>query len=176
MILPIVLVTVTGSNPDPDRDLDVSNEVWGGECEVFVDVVARFTVDRPDLLLLDQNDCDFVHTVSDEEDELFDIGRGFTDVVAYYITSDAAGDLRGCAAHPPDRRGFWVGDSATDFTFAHEMTHVIGRNPHVTDTDNLMFTRTSGITNPPPDLNAEQCARIVDDPALLNIAAMVMSL
>ena len=178
MILPLVLVTLDGANPDIERDLDVASTVWEGECEVFVDVIDRLVVDRDNLLLLDQDDCLGVgHSVSDEEDELFDLGRGLgTDVVGYYIIGDTGGALRGCAAHPPGRRGFWVGDSATDFTFAHEMTHVVGNNIHVGDSDNLMFAPTTGITNPPPDLSEEQCVRILEDPALLSIPSIVLNL
>jgi hypothetical protein len=114
--------------------------------------------------------------VSTEEDELFDLGRGLgTDLVGYYIRSDTAG-FRGCAAHPPGRRGFWVGDSATDWTWIHETTHVVGNNLHVTDTDNLMFRSTSAITNLPPDLTEAQCTRILNDPALLCISSIVLNL
>jgi hypothetical protein len=59
-----------------------------------------------------------------------------------------------------------VGDSATQWTFVHELTHVVGGNRHVTDTDSLMFRNTGMITNPPPDLTGEQCDRIVGDDAM----------
>lgn len=58
----------------------------------------------------------------------------------------------------------------------HEATHVVGANPHVGNTDNLMFGNTGQITNPPPELTAEQCARILDDPALLCIPSIVLNL
>jgi hypothetical protein len=177
MILPIVLVTIQGAAPNIDRDVDNANTVWGNECGVFFDVIARLVVNRPNLLVLDQNDCLLAgHVVSAEEDELFDLGRGLgTDVVGYYINGDVAG-FAGCAAHPPGRRGFWVGGAASPWTFGHEATHVVGQNVHVGDSDNLMFTPTAGITNPPPDLTDDQQRRILADPALLSVESIVLSL
>ncbi len=163
----VAVVTIQGANANLERDLDAGNRVYLTECSVWVDIVASITVDRPDLLVLDQTDCLLAgHEVSEEEDELFDLGRDLgADIVGYYIQGDTAG-FRGCAAHPPGRRGFWVGDSATQWTFVHELTHVVGDNRHVTDTDNLMFRNTGMITNPPPDLTGEQCDRIVGDDAM----------
>jgi hypothetical protein len=163
----VAVVTIQGANANLERDLGAGNSVYLTECGVWVDMVASITVDRPDLLVLDQTDCLLAgHEVSEEEEELFDLGRDLgADIVGYYIQGDSAG-FRGCAAHPPGRRGFWVGDSATQWTFVHELTHVVGDNRHVTDTDNLMFRNTGMITNPPPDLSDEQCERIVGDDAM----------
>ncbi|MDP8931753.1 MAG: hypothetical protein M3O70_25095 [Actinomycetota bacterium] len=164
----VATVTIQGANPNPQRDQDRANQVWTAECDTRIELVASITVDRPDLLILDQSDCLAEgHEVSEEEDELFDLGRDLgADIVCYYIQGDVAG-FRGCAAHPRGRRGFWVADSATQWTFVHELTHVIGDNPHVGDSDNLMFRRgTARITNLPPDLSEEQCERIADDRAV----------
>lgn len=165
----VAIVTIQDSNPDQPRDHDAGNLVYLSECDVWIDVVARITVDRPDLLILNQTDCAANgHVVSDEEDDLFDLGRDLgADIVAYYIQGDTAG-FRGCAAHPPDRRGFWVGDTATQWTFVHELTHVVGDNRHETNMDNLMFSNTGSITNPPPDLSEDQCDRIADDDAMVD--------
>ncbi|MCZ6662653.1 MAG: hypothetical protein O6951_06990 [Actinobacteria bacterium] len=178
MILPIAVVTIQGANADLAADLANANTVWAGECGVFVDVVATSTVNNPNLLVLDQTDClASGHVVSTEEDDLFDLGRNTgADVTVYYLSGDVAG-FRGCAAHPPGRRGCWVGDSATDWTFIHELTHIVGDNGHQPgNTDNLMFNSTSGITNLPPDLTKEQCLRILADPALLDIPSIVLNL
>ena len=180
MILPLVIVTIDGSNPDIDGDIDAANQVLGDECEVFVDVIDRITVDRPNLLTLSQDDCLAVgHVVSSEEDELYLLGRGLgTEVVGYYIGSSAiSSGILGCAAHPPGRRGFWVKASTSDpFVLAHEAVHVVGDNPHVFgDTDNLMTPFSPG-TNPPPDLDQNQCERILNDPALLSIESIVLNL
>jgi hypothetical protein len=161
----VAMVTIQGANPDPQQDLDNANIIYLTECGSWVDLVDSVVVDRPDLLVIDQDDCLLTgHNVSDDEDELFDLGRDLgADIVCYYINGDTAG-FAGCAAHPPDRRGFWVGVGASQWTFAHEVTHVLGRNRHVSDTDNLMFTPTANITNPPPDLTQTQCDRVIDDP------------
>jgi hypothetical protein len=42
-----VIVVIEGSDPDIDRDIQVANEIWSTECEVFVDVLATLLVDRP---------------------------------------------------------------------------------------------------------------------------------
>lgn len=177
MILPVSIVTITGANPSVASDVANGNVVWGGRCGVFVDVVSDITVNDPTLLVLDQTDClANGHVVSAEEDALYDLGRNTgADVVVYFIQSDVAG-FRGCAAHPPGRRGAWVGDTATDWTFIHEITHVVGDNPHVGDTDNLMFRNTGALTNLPPDLTEQQCSRMLADPALLDIGSMVSNL
>lgn len=182
MILPIVVVDIQGSGADVDRDIAAANVVLGGECEVFVQVVGRLSVNRPDLLTLTQEDCLAAgHVVSDEEDELYTLGRGRgADVVCYYVQGSAAGSgILGCAAHPPGRRGFWVKGGTGDqhrFVLAHEAVHVVGDNRHVLgNTDNLMTPFSPG-TNPPPDLNAGQCARIADDPAMLSIESVVLHL
>lgn len=160
----VAVVTIQGANANLQRDLASGNRVYLSECGVLIEIVASITVDRPDLLVLDQTDClSSGHQVSDEEDELFDLGRDLgADIVGYYIQGDTAG-FRGCAAHPPGRRGFWVGDTATEWTFVHELTHVVGDNAHVTNTDNLMFRNTGMLTNLPPDLTGSQCSRIRGD-------------
>jgi hypothetical protein len=180
VILPVVIVVIEGTNPDIDRDVAAANVIWGSECEIWVDVLDILVVDRPDLLVFSQEDCLATnHVVSQEEDELFAIGRGLgADVVAYYIQRSSFGDnVLGCAAHPSDRRGFWVvHDTTFDFVLAHEATHVVGRNFHVNDTDNLMHPFASEVTNLPPDLNKVQCRKITEDPALLSIESIVLNL
>ena len=180
MILPIVVVTLDGTNPSIDRDLSAVNEIWGREIEIWVELVARLVVNAPGLNTLSQEDCLRVgHVVSDEEDQLFSLGRNLgADVVGYYIARSSFGDgVLGCAAHPANRRGFWVAASTSfDFVFAHEATHVVGLNPHVPDTDNLMFPFANEITNLPPDLQDDQRDRILRDPALLSVESIVLNL
>lgn len=168
----IALVTVNGATPQIQRDLDVANTVWPTECDAWVYPTASITVNAPALLTLTQTDC-FLngHQVSTEEDQLFDFGRNLgANVVCYYINGDTAGN-RGCAAHPPDRRGFWVGNG-TQWTFAHELTHVIGSNIHVDDAANVacmldtLMTGcgTANINVANPDITDDQCDRILGDP------------
>jgi hypothetical protein len=162
----VALVTISGATPTLQRDLDTANEIYQRECDAWVYPTDGITVTRNSLLILDQDDCSGSgHSVSDEEDELFDIGRDLgADIVGYYINSSNGG-FAGCAAHPPGRRGFWVGNSASPRTWAHELTHVVGDNSHVpSNSNNLMFTPTASITNLPADLSNSQCDDILDDP------------
>jgi hypothetical protein len=163
--LATVVLQGTTSTGNQQRDMDNANIVYQNECDAWIYYQDNITVNRPDLLALDQDDCaGGGHSVSDEEDDLFDLGRTLgADVVGYYINSSNAGSFVGCAAHPPGRRGFWVGNGASPWTFAHELTHVVGDNSHVGNSDNLMSTPTSSITNPPPDLTNGQENRILND-------------
>lgn len=164
----VALVIIQGATPSVQRDLDNANLVYQGECGSWVYCVDLITVTQNNLLVLDQDDClGSGHSVSDEEDDLFDIGRSLgADVVGYYINSSNGG-FCGCAAHPAGRRGFWVGSCASPWTFAHELGHVVGDLSHGSasgSSDNLMFTPTASITNPPPDLVNSQCNDVTNDP------------
>ena len=179
----VALVTIQGStNANLQRDLDNASTIYQNECSAWVYCTSSITVNDPGLLVLNQDDCDGNgHSVSDEEDELFDLGRNLgANIVCYYINGSNLGNgVSGCAAHPPGRRGFWVNQNNftaySQWTFAHELTHVIGDNAlHICDTDNLMLGQvpdgscpvsgTLFITNPPPDLDNDQRDRILDDP------------
>lgn len=163
----IALVTIQGASPNLQRDLDNTNIVLQGECGVWLYPVASIVVNNPALLVLDQNSCPLgvQANPTDEEDELFDLGRQFgTDLVGYYIQNGP--NAVGCSAYPAGRRGFWVDDGASPWTFPHELVHVVGLNAHVSDSDNLMSTPTASITNPPPDMTNNQCNRFVGDDAI----------
>jgi hypothetical protein len=163
----IGLVTIQGATPNLQRDLDNTNTVLQQECDVWLYPVDSITVDRPNLLILDQNSCPLGEqsNPTDEEDELFDLGRNMgADLVAYYI-QDGPGGV-GCSAYPAGRRGYWVDSGASPWTFPHELVHVMGLNAHVSDSDFLMSTPTASITNPPPDLTTSQCNNVVADPAI----------
>lgn len=163
----VALVTIQGASPNLQRDLDTTNEIYQRECDAWLYPVDSITVNSPGLLVLDQDDCSGSnHSVSNEEDTLFNFGRSLgADIVGYYINTSNGG-FAGCAAHPPGRRGFWVGSAASPRTFAHELTHVVGDNSHVSNSDNLMSTPTANITNLPADLNNGQCNRIGNDNAI----------
>jgi hypothetical protein len=172
----VVLVTITDTannkipSPQPQRDLDNANTIYQRECDAWVYCQDTDTIDRPDLTVFDQADCGGVvggHVVSDDEDELFDLGRGLgANIVCYYVFSATA--FGGCAAHPPGRRGFWVGSGQNSpasplVAFAHELTHVVGDNGHVsTPADNLM---TKAEDKPVSStLTPAQQTRILADP------------
>lgn len=170
----IVTVRPIGSASGPDanlqRDLDSANLVFQRECNVWFYCVGS-VVEVTDILgangILNQDDCrmgGFLifggHSVSDEEDALFDLGRDLgARIVCYYIAGSTDSSLAGCAAHPDGRRGFWVKFGASRWVFAHEFGHNLGFD-HSGDKDNLMWDTPGAITNPPPDLSGGQCTDV----------------
>jgi hypothetical protein len=188
-VVRIAIVTIKGAfDEHVQEDLDSASLIYENECGTWIHCMDVITVDRPHLLTLDQDDFNGPrdpegHEVSDEERELFALGRDLgANIVGYYVGgSNAPGSIGpgvvGAAAHPPGRRGFWVNpfhENRTRWSFAHELTHVVGSNSHICDTDNLMIGETlhrpcdavgtQSITDPPPDLTDAQCRRILNDP------------
>lgn len=166
-----------GQYQNLQRDLDVANEVWQRDCDAWIYCVGS-VVEVTDLLgangVLNQNACPLGEqaTPTAEEDQLFDLGRNLgADVVGYYITGSTNPTLGGCSAYPEGRRGFWAGFNQSRNMFAHELTHVIGLNPHPAndpdvpdnDQDNLMWPTPGAITNLPADLRSAQCSRVRGD-------------
>lgn len=175
----VALVTIQGVFPNLQEDLDIANIIYQNECDAWVYCVGSITINQPNLLNLNQNDCDGNgHIVSSDENTLFNLGRNMgANIVCYYINGSQGTPFSGCASHPPGRRGFWVAPNRsayTRWTFAHELTHVVGDNAHCgadpsctqNNTNNLMHTPTAGITKTPPELNTAQCNRIRNDPAM----------
>lgn len=163
----IMLVTIQGAAPTLQRDLDNTNTVLQGECDVWLYPVDSLTFNLPNLLILNQNSCPLGVQAfpTAEEDQLFDLGRNLgAELVAYYIQNGPS--AVGCSAYPAGRRGFWVDNGASPWTFAHELVHVMGLNPHVGNSDNLMSTPTASITNLPPDLTTGQCNKVTGDAAI----------
>jgi hypothetical protein len=166
-----------GQYQNLQRDLDVANEVWQRDCGAWIYCVGS-VVAVTDLLgsngILNQASCPLGVQLNptDEELALFGLGRDLgADVVGYYIAGSTNPNLGGCSAYPLGRRGFWAGFNTSRNMFAHELTHVVGLNPHPAqdplvadnDQDNLMWPTPGQITNPPPDLRAVQCRRIQSD-------------
>lgn len=178
--LAIVTVRPTGSTAGQygnlQRDLDAANEVWQSDCDAWIYCVGSLTVTSNILGtdgVLNQPSCPLgVQPLpTDEEDDLFDLGRGVgADVVGYYINGSTNGGLAGCSAYPIGRRGFWVRFGSSQWVLAHELTHVIGLTPHIStsnasNSDNLMWPNT-GWSNLPPDLNAAQSTGVLGDPSI----------
>jgi hypothetical protein len=175
----LALVTVRplgstlGQDANVQRDLDAANDVWQAECGTWIYCVGSVVVTTAQFgntVVLDQPTCPLgvQSDPTDDEDALFDFGRDLgADVVGYYVGGTQRA-LGGCAAYPAGRRGFWVMYGTSQWMLAHELTHVIGGNPHPeddpqvpdNDQDNLMWNTPGRITHPPPDLRAVQCDRI----------------
>jgi hypothetical protein len=174
--LRLALVTVRpvgsmqGQYQNLQRDLDLANEVWQRECGAWIYCVDSVVI-LTDILgtdgVLNQNPCPLgvQQNPTAEENDLFDLGRDLgADVVGYYITGSTNSTRGGCSAYPAGRRGFWAGFNQSLNMVAHELTHVIGLNPHdTTDQNNLMWRNPGAITNQPPDLTDDQCLRVRDD-------------
>ena len=165
-----IVVDFAGAAPNLQRDLDNADDIYQTECRAWVHIVDVIGRDRPELRYLDYAD-------SDDEDELFELGRDLgASIVGYYVDG-ASFTCGGFAEHPKGRRGFWVGSCATEWSFAHELTHIVGDNGHVCNDKNLMLGNrknrpcdipagTGNIVDPPPDLTQSQCAKILDDPEM----------
>ena len=166
-----------GQYQNLQRDLDVANEVWQRDCDAWIYCVGS-VVDNTGVLganaVLNQNTCPLGEQANPtaEENALFDLGRDLgADVVGYYIAGSTNPNLGGCSAYPQSRRGFWTGFNQSQNMFAHELTHVIGLNPHPAgdpdvpdnDQDNLMWPTPGAITNLPADLRSVQCSRVQSD-------------
>ncbi|MGY9056067.1 MAG: hypothetical protein ACKVGZ_10775 [Alphaproteobacteria bacterium] len=87
----VALVTISGASPNLQRDVDNGNTVYLGRCNVWLYPTDSITVTANNLLILDQDDCaGSGHSVSAEEDTLFDLGRNLgADIVCYYIETSA---------------------------------------------------------------------------------------
>lgn len=166
----VAIVTINGAVPSIQRDLDVGNAVWISECDAWIYPTASITVNAPALLFLNQDDCLINgHSVSNEEDQLFDLGRNLgANIVGYYLNGGTTAS-GGCAAHPSDRRGFWVNATPlSQWTWVHELTHVVGSNLHSDssgscDNTNLMTGCGTGTIVGNANLTTSQCNRILGD-------------
>jgi len=93
---------------------------------------------------------------------------GANEVVVYFVRSTVP-PLNGCASHPAGRPGAVVAQGASEWTFAHELGHVLGLF-HVNNNDQLMTGNgTFNITNPPPDLAASEGSTMVASPLTINL-------
>jgi hypothetical protein len=172
----VAQVIVTGGTtiptPQPQRDLDNANTIYQRECGAWVYCAGSISTDRPELTFLDQDDCSLTsHSVSADEADLFDLGRGLgADIVCYYIWKCTLA-FGGCSSHPSGRRGFWLGSGPNNapasplVAFAHELTHNVGNNFHVTTPADNLMTTAAGKTVA-STLTSEQQKRILADPAM----------
>ena len=179
----VALVTVEGAHNRIQLDLDNANKVYQEKCDAWIYCSGIVTVNAPDLLFLEQNDCygREAHTVSAEEDKLFSLGRDLgANIVCYYIKGSSSFVASGCASHPVGRKGFWVEDERVGlWLFAHELSHIVGNNEHVDiDLEEVLNRIRAGETaainimtvgNPLPEtplVTKKQRDRIRNDPEM----------
>lgn len=161
----IAVVEIAGASSDFQTHFDTASDLYEDLCNVWIYVQDHIVSSRSDLLQLDHKSCTCPNIApSSEVKEIYDLGRSLgAEIVCYYVQSMTNGN-RGCAAHPSNRLGFVVADSASDYTFVHELTHVLWRCGHKGDSNNLMFKDgTSNITHLPPDLTSSQIKKIQND-------------
>jgi hypothetical protein len=106
---------------------------------------------------IDVGNCQMGQTTN-EQNQLFNNRNNVVgnDIVVYFVRSTVPA-FNGCAAFPANRPGAIVVRTASQWTLAHEVGHVLGL-PHVDASPNCLLDRlmtgcgTFNITNPPPDL------------------------
>ncbi|MFD9903568.1 hypothetical protein [Streptomyces sp. NPDC059063] len=131
---------------------------------IAVELASTENLNLPALNDVDVGECVRGRTTP-EQDELFGhrAHAGANDVVVYFVRSTVP-PFNGCAAHPAGRPGAVVARGATQWTLGHEVGHVLGLR-HVNDNDRLMTGNgTANITNPPPDLVADEVKTMLDSP------------
>jgi hypothetical protein len=125
-------------------------------------------LDLPDLEVVDVGGCWMGQTTA-EQDTLFGNRNnvGANDVVIYFVEATNP-PYNGCAAHPAGRPGAVVVRTASQWTMAHEVGHVLTLG-HVDSSDRLMTGGgTFGITNPPPDLVAGEVTAMRNSALTIN--------
>jgi hypothetical protein len=136
---------------------------------IDVEWATEETLNLPALNVVDVGQCILGQTTS-EQDQLFNNRNfvGANDIVVYFVLATDP-PFNGCATHPPGRPGAVVAQPATQWTFAHEIGHVLDLF-HVNDNNRLMTGNgTANITNPPPDVVASEGATMQASPLTVNV-------
>src|SRR5262245_31319356 len=136
---------------------------------IDVEWISTETLNLPTLNDVDVGSCVQGQTTT-EQNQLFANRNnvGVNEIVVYFVRSTVP-PFNGCAAHPAGKPGAVVVQGATQWTFAHEVGHVLGLF-HVNNNDRLMTGNgTSNITNPPPDLVASEITTMVASPLTINV-------
>jgi hypothetical protein len=148
---------LTAPNVPLTRMFQNMREVFAS-VKIDVEWATEEALNLPVLNVVDVGPCVRGQTTS-EQNQLF-TNRNFAgtnDIVAYFVLATVP-PLSGCAAHPSGTPGVVVVAPAPQWTFAHEIGHVLDLI-HV-DNNNMLMTQngTGKITNPPPDLVASEGA------------------
>lgn len=136
---------------------------------IDVEWVSTETLNLPSLNDVDVGNCIMGQTTA-EQNQLFAQRNnvGNNELAIYFVRSTVP-PFNGCAAHPPGKPSAVVAQGATQWTFAHEIGHVLSLS-HVNNTNRLMTGGgTSNITNPPPDLVASEINSMIGSPFTINV-------
>ena len=173
--LPIVTTRVrvhvkilTSPNVPLDTMLHNMREVYA-TANIDVEWASTESLNLPALNDVDVGTCN-MGVVTAEQAQLFNNRNNvdLNDLVVYMVRSTVP-PFNGCAAHPAGRPGAVVAQGASQWTFGHELGHVLGLN-HVNNNDRLMTGNgTANITNAPPDLVASEVATVVASALTVNV-------
>jgi hypothetical protein len=136
---------------------------------VDVEWATEETLNLPALNVVDVGQCVKGQTTA-EQNQLFQNrnNAAATDIVVYFVLASDP-PYNGCAAHPSGEPGAVVVKTATQWTFAHEVGHVLDL-VHVNDNNRLMTGNgTANITNPPPDLVASEKTTMQASPLTIDV-------
>jgi hypothetical protein len=136
---------------------------------IDVEWASTESLNLPALNDLDVGQC-VAGVTTAEQDTLYNNRNnvGANDIAVYFVRSTVP-PFNGCAAHPAGKPSAAVVQTGSQWTFAHEVGHVLGLS-HVNNNDQLMTGNgTSNITNPPPDLIASEVATMTNSALTTNV-------
>jgi hypothetical protein len=159
---------LTTPNISIDTLLQNMREVYAAAA-IDVEWASTENLNLPTLNDLDVGDCIMGQTTQ-EQNQLFNNRNNVgTNEIAVYFVRSTVPPFNGCAAHPAGKPSAAVVQTATQWTFAHEVGHVLGL-VHVNNNDRLMTGNgTSNITNPPPDLVASEVTTMTNSALTVNV-------
>ena len=161
-------ITIQGATPTIAADMTTANRVVA-QCGIEFRISSSTIVDNPALLDIAQTDCPLTiggnASRDPEEIALFALGRDSCphNFLVYFVRSNSMG-LFGCSAFPVGQPGVSVADSASQYTFGHEICHVL-HLPHDARANNLMTgagTTTLPATPNTVRLEPDQCQTMDD--------------